>query len=291
MTDAKFGVALGGGGVRGLAHIVALQAIDSCGVKPSVIAGTSMGAIIGALYASGISGEELYRKTTENILSRKDSFREVVGKAPKISQWLRVIKLNLHHGTIFKADRFLQQLSEIIKVKTFEELEIPLHIVTTNFWTGEEVVLSSGELLPAIGASMAIPGIFSPVTIDNQILVDGGLCNNLPVSVLHDKCNTTIAIDVAPNKPSDDDTMPGLSDSIIRMFDLMVEKAVDSYIRKYPPDIYVHAKTNDISVLDFHKSGEVLRQAATAAAELKTKLQAKLAETHNTKSLSQQPEE
>lgn len=276
MAEKKFGVALGGGGVRGLAHIKALQTIDACGIKPTMIAGTSMGAIIGAVYASGLSGDEMRQSIDRYLISHNDSLRDIFIKAPKLSKLMRIVRFNFTHGAILKSDKFLKYLASILKVKTFEELEIPLHIVATNFWTGEEVVISSGELIPAIGASMAIPGIFAPVEIDGKVLVDGGLCNNLPHSVLQQKCDITIAVDVAPPRYTNETKIPGLSDAIVGMFDVLVEQMVTAKLKQNPPDIYVRTCVQDIQVLDFHKSGEVLRQADEMAKQLQQKICSKI---------------
>ena len=272
MIEKKIGVALGGGGVRGLAHAPALQAIDECGIKPAAIAGTSMGAIIGALYASGTSGDELVAGIDKYTVKDDDSLKDVISKAPLMAKWLSVVSLDLRHGGLFKTDGFLKYFSQKLKAKTFEDLEIPLHIVTTNFWTGEQVVFSSGDLLPAISASMAIPGIFAPVIIDGQVLVDGGLCNNVPYDVLQDFCDTTIAIDVAPARHSDSETVPNLTDSVIGMFDLMVERMETEKHKHSKPDIYLNTGIKNIRILDFHKSKEVLEQARLPIERLKSEL-------------------
>jgi NTE family protein len=278
MAAKRIGVALGGGGVRGLAHAPALQTIDACGIKPAAIAGTSMGAIIGALYASGISGDELVSSIETYTVKDDDSFKDVISKAPLMAKWLRVVSLDLRHGGLFKTDGFLKYFSRKLKAKTFEELEIPLYVVTTNFRTGEEVVFSSGELLPAIIASMAIPGIFAPVVIDGKVLVDGGLCNNVPYDILQECCDTTIAIDVAPARHSNVQKVPNMTDSVIGMFDLLVEKIVTEKHKQSVPDIYINTGIKNIRVLDFHKSKEVLEQAETPVKDLKSQLNKFLAE-------------
>jgi len=288
MTNTRLGVALGGGGVRGLAHAPALQAIDECGIKPSVIAGTSMGAIIGALYASGTSGDELVASIDKYTVKDDDSLKDVISKAPHMAKWLSVVSLDLRHGGLFKTDGFLKYFSQKLKAKTFEDLEIPLHIVTTNFWTGEQVLFSSGELLPAISASMAIPGVFAPVVINGEVLVDGGLCNNVPYNILQDCCDTTIAIDVAPARHSDSETVPNMTDAVIGMFDLMVERMETEKHKRFKPDIYINTGIKNIRVLDFHKSKEVLEQARLPIERLKSELISRLPAKQTTDKTKQQ---
>jgi NTE family protein len=267
-----FGVALGGGGARGLAHALALKTIDECGIRPGMIAGTSMGAIMGALYASGISGSELVERIEAHIITENDTIKQKLSKAQKSSQWLKVLNFDFKGRGIFKADRFLKSLSEKLGVETFEELKIPLKVIATNFWTGEQVVFSSGKLLPAIHASMAIPGIFTPVVIDGQVLVDGGLCNNLPYDVLKPDCDYIIAIDVSPGSQNDRKKPPDATDAVIGMFDILIRRIEMLSLAKDPPDIYLSTDIKNVRVLDFHKVAEIFRQGRGPAERLRREL-------------------
>lgn len=176
------GLVLSGGGARGFAHIGVLRVLEREGAKFDAIAGTSMGAIIGALYASGRRADEIYEITRE------------IG-------WRDVIDISLRTG-VLKGDR-LQALLEELLPATFEELETPLAIVTTDIESGEEVLHTEGDLVLAVRASSSFPGAFEPIHIGGRTLADGGIVNNLPMgaaTVLG--ANRTIASDVTPPRQS-----------------------------------------------------------------------------------------
>jgi NTE family protein len=264
---------MGGGGVRGMAHVPALEVIDDCGIRPTAVSGTSMGAIVGALYASGMSGKAIRTIVDEHIVGKDDDFKEVLSKAPKLLKWMNVVSPEFRRGGMLKADGFLRYLIEQIGFETFEELEIPLYVVTTDFWSGEPAVISSGELLPAIKASMAIPGVFAPVVIDEAVLVDGGVANNLPYDVISDLCDITIAIDVAPTRRPRKKQIPNVLDSVLGMFDMMVENAVADKIERLPPTVYCRPEILGVRTLDFDHIEDVYEMAKPAVSALRGDLQ------------------
>ncbi len=175
----KIGIALSGGGAKGLAHLGALQAINEVGIYPEVISGTSSGAFAGVFYADGHSPKD--------ILSyfQNKAFREFA-------------EFTLPKSGIFKNSRFNNFLSDHLTARTFEELKIPLHIVATDIEFGESHIFSSGELIQAIIASCTVPIVFTPVKIGEHHYVDGGLLKNFPVSIIRKKCDKVIGINVSP---------------------------------------------------------------------------------------------
>lgn len=270
----SLGLALGGGGARGLAHILAFEVIDACGITPSTIAGTSMGSIMGALYASGKSGAQIREGLEKMLVAKNDNIKDILSKTPNLFKWLSIVRVEMNRGGLLKTDKFLHYLMEEIGVTTFEELKIPLHVVTTDFWSGEEVVISSGELLPAINASMAIPGIFAPVVIEDRVLVDGGLVNNLPYEIVAPLCDHTVAIDVAPcrSRQAHEPLIPGVVESVIGMFDLLSEKERLNKQNKATSTIYIHPKISNIRILDFDKMESVFEQSQESMLDLKRQL-------------------
>ena len=272
MDGKAIGVALGGGGVRGLAHIPLLEVMDSRGLRPAAIAGTSMGAVIGALYASGQSGSEIRAGIEKHIVTGEDGFRDILGKTPTLLRWLKAVRLDMGRGGFLRADGFLKYLLTGLEATRFEELSIPLSVVATDFWSGEQVVFSSGELLPAIRASMAIPGIFAPVVADRRVLVDGGIANNVPYELLMDRCDCTIAVDVAPTRTAHGCEIPGVVDAVLGMFDMLVEKVTEGKRRHGPPTIYIKPELVGVRVLDFDKIEDVFRQAGEAIPRLEAEL-------------------
>jgi len=268
----RFGLALGGGGVRGLAHILALKAIDDCGIKPVAIAGTSMGAIMGALYAAGQSGKDIHKIVEKYTITGKDKLRDIYTKKKHLIKWLKAVRLEMGRGGILRVDGFLQYLLDEINVTRFEDLKIPFHVVTTNFWSGEQVIFSSGELMDAIRASMAIPGVFAPVVIDGEVLVDGGVVNNVPYDILAQFCDVTVAVDVAVTRRQGEVKVPNMLDSVLGMFDILVDEAMAYKMRDMPPTIYARPDIVNIRPLDFDKIDDVLSQSRPAMDDLRVQL-------------------
>jgi len=269
----NIGVALGGGGVRGLAHILALEVLDDLGIQPVAIAGTSMGSIIGALYASGLSGREIRERLAAHTISSQDDLSSIYQKKKNLIKWLKVLKPSLAGSGLLNVDGFMRYLMEGMRVETFDELKIPLQVVATDYHLGEAVVFSEGPLRPAIRASISIPGIFVPVEVEGRILVDGGLTNQVPYNILQESCDVTVAIDVGPTRDQKDSELPGIKDATLGMFDILVDQVVDAQLRESPPTIYIRPALTGIKVLDFDKIESVYEQAAPAMVELKSALQ------------------
>ena len=267
----KIGLALGGGGVRGLAHISVLEILDDLDYKPSVIAGTSMGAIIGALYASGLSGKDIRRLVKHHIVSKDDKLRDVIDKRAHILEWVSAFAPAHERGGIIKADKFYNHLFGEIGKTTFEELKIPLIVIATDYWTAEEVVFKTGELLPAIKASAAIPVVFAPVSIEERILVDGGVVNVVPYEHVMELCDVTIAVDVSGMPPHKHE-VPTLIESALGTVRIMQTASLAAKMKCLQPDIFVHPGIHDIKLLDFNKVEEVFKQSAPAMEELRAKI-------------------
>jgi len=175
----KIGIALSGGGIKGLCHAGVLKALEEQGIKPDIISGVSAGAVVGALYADGYSPDEI-AKLFEDI-----SFR-------------RMTKLRIPDGGLFRIDAFENFIFKNMRAKTFEELNIPLRIVATNLDKGQSVVFSKGNLIDPIVASCSVPVLFTPKKINGIYYVDGGVLKNFPVSTIRDDCDKVIGINASP---------------------------------------------------------------------------------------------
>jgi NTE family protein len=191
----RIGIALGGGGARGLAHILMLEVLDELGIVPHRIAGTSIGAIIGLLYASGRSARDIRGLLDQLTVAQNESWFEALTDTNGL-RWLGFLSPEFSRGGLLNPDGFLAYLKEMVGVERFDQLKLPLMMVATDFWKREEVILDSGPLIPAVQASMALPGVFAPVTLDGRLLVDGGLVNPVPYDLLGDDCDITIAVNV-----------------------------------------------------------------------------------------------
>ena len=177
----KIGLALGGGFARGIAHIGVLKLLEQENIPVDFIAGTSVGALIGAAYCSGVSPAEL-----EQIAS-KVRFRD-------LARW------TLSRYGFATNLRMISFLNKVLKVKTFEELKTPLAITATDFASGEGVVFRSGPLADPVRASCAYPGVFLPVTVNGRLLVDGMLAHALPTQPLRDMgAERVIAVSLKSN--------------------------------------------------------------------------------------------
>ncbi|MCJ7618540.1 MAG: patatin-like phospholipase family protein [Desulfobacterales bacterium] len=267
----KIGIALGAGGARGLAHILMLETLDELGLKPAYVSGASVGAIAGVLYCSGMTGKELRELFSELTASERNSVKNVFNL-----KWLDFIMPQFDGAGLLKAENFINFLFRSISARTFEELDIPLFVVAANFWTREEIILKSGELVSALQASMSLPGIFAPVLMGDQVLIDGGAVNPVPFDILPDDCDLTIAIDVIGHRTAGPGLMPSLRDAIFNTFQIMEKSITREKLRAARPDIYIAPDISDVRVLEFYKAEHVFRQAQPAKDQLKRELEERL---------------
>jgi NTE family protein len=247
-----------------------LQTLDEAGVKPVAIAGTSIGAIMGTLYASGASGDAIHEGITELVATPK-SLQEVF-EAKQIFAWLEYFDLDIGRGSLFQIDKFLDEMIEVIGVSRIEELSIPLKVVASDFWAREEVVFDSGPIVPAVAASFALPGVFKPVVLGEQVLIDGGSVNPLPYDLLQDDCDFIIAIDVMGQRRPNGDLLPSYSESLFNSFQIAEKSILREKFRRQPPDVYIEVEIEDVAVLDFHKVDEIFAQAEPARLQLEAAL-------------------
>ncbi len=265
----KLGLALGGGGVRGLAHVPVLEMLDELGIRPDRIAGTSMGAIIGTMYAAGIKGEEIREGVQGLTILKTDKAKDVWEKKDKLIRWFEFFRFSKGRKAILSADGFLSLLFEGLQVEDFSDLEIPLDVVATDYYRDERVVIGTGDLKSAVKASMAIPGVFEPVIHDGRVLVDGGMADNLPYEILQDDCDIVIAIDVLPVREVDETEPPNLVTAVLGMFDTLIERNTEDRLKDHPPTIYVRPELRDIGTLDFDQVETVYEQSAPAIENLR----------------------
>ena len=178
----RLGVALGGGGARGLAHIGVLRVLEREGISVDYLAGTSMGGVMAAGYASGMSSYDLERETLA---------------ATRNNNMVRMVDPGLLQGGLIRGKKTLAFFKQIFGEKTFAELPKKLAVVAVDLKSHQEVILQEGSVALALRATTSIPGIFEPFEINGQRLVDGGLLNNLPVDVVRNMgAEVVIAVDI-----------------------------------------------------------------------------------------------
>lgn len=266
------GLALGGGGARGLAHILMLEVLDEMGIKPAVIAGTSIGAIFGAAYASGYSAAAIRAHTEELLRSRFEILRQFFSaRQEPLGRVLNVLQLR---SALLNAEALLDIVMPPRVAKEFEDLAIPLRVVAADFYTQDQVVLSAGPTRRAIAASMALPALFAPVVTDEYALMDGGLVNPLPFDVISGQADIIIAINVSgAGRLPEDRTPPKAMESLVASLQILQHTIVREKLLSRKPDVLIDVDVGNFHVLEFHKLGKVLDAAAPAKRELRFKLE------------------
>ena len=285
----KIGLALGGGGAKGAAEVGVLKVLEEAGIYVDYIAGSSIGSIVGGLYAAGYSAKELETMfQTQEWLSlltdRKASlsnepFKTIDGVTYVFG--FPVMDRNSRGFGMMSGGKIEQLIDSMVSVKgctEFENLKIPFRCVTTDIRTAKEVILSKGVLCRALRASMAIPGIFKPVEHKGLMLVDGGMLNNLPVDVCRQMgADIVIAVDLQqsdqqPRKKSDISAISGIA-SLLGIGGILEWITNRPDIEKYyenrkQADIYIHPYLPDADVSSFgNKNAARMIQAGTEAAK------------------------
>ncbi len=240
----RIGLALSGGAARGIAHIGVLQYLQDREIKPCCLAGTSAGSIVGALFCSGKSIDEL---------------AEI---AATIS-WGSMISFSFPKMGLIDSTRLLAILKEHIGDLTFEELKVPLIINAVDLRSGKQVVLDKGPVAKAVQASCAIPGIFTPVKWNDCLLVDGGLLNNLPTSFIdNDEVDRIIAVNVGAQRALEKE--PGnIFEVLIQSFDV-VQRHRDMPGRRHA-DYLVEPELGDLGFFDTRNSSMLIERGYRAA--------------------------
>ena len=276
MSDLRIGLALGGGGARGLAHIAMIEAFDELGLKPAVIAGTSMGALIGAAYASGLEGR-LIRDHAERVLANKVQLARLLFNPGEGHRIFDLIEFKLFGPMLVNGETLARIVFPPGVAVFVEATAIPLKIVATDFYGRREVVIDNGPMGPAVAASIAIPGVIAGPKIDGRLMVDGSITNPVPFDHVQAGSDITVAIDViggpVPRRakgPTNFDLALGGSQILMRQIARLKRE-------QRPPDIYVEPLLDGFRVLEFFRAQEILAAAAPAKDELKRRLEAHLA--------------
>lgn len=276
------GLVLGGGGARGAAHIGVLQVMERERIPVCQIAGTSMGAIVGGLYASGYSTDELQR-----LIETLDWADLFVDDAPRIDRpmrrkdadfrYLLNLELGLRDGKVVMPGGLVQGQKLLLllrrltlsswDVDDFSKLPIPFRAVAADIGSGQRVVLQQGDLALAIRSSMSVPGAFAPLRVDGHLLVDGGMVDNVPIDVVRDMgAGQLIVVDVgSPLHPEAALTNPvAIMDQMIGA--LMMEKTQRQLATLGSDDVLIRPELGDLSAAQFDRGKEAIA-AGVAAAE------------------------
>lgn len=272
MSEAHrpIGLALGGGSALGLAHVPILTALDELGVKPSLIAGTSMGAIIGAFYAAGHSGAEIDSFVRQTHRRKGDLVRRLWQSRPRAIRNL----FGPHRSTAAQlaAQDVLRAFGDLLPER-FDELVIPLKVVATDYYAASEAVLTEGPLLPAVAASMALPFLFRPVNVGGRFMVDGGLVNPLPFEHAELPDGIVVAVDVLPGPRGDPSRIPRRIQTMVGAVQIQMRAITQAKLgHRRPPDLLIQPDVARFEPLEFGRADEILAAAHPAAERLKTEL-------------------
>jgi NTE family protein len=273
----SFALALGGGGARGLAHIAVLEALDDMGTRPAAIAGTSIGALIGAAYAAGMSGKEIRRFVIMLAHDRAEILRRLI--ATRAGTFANLLNLGFGSATLVDAEKFCEQFLPEQVPHDFGELEIPLLTIATDLYRREQAVFSSGALKPALAASIALPAVMRPVVLAERILIDGGATNPLPFEELRGRADVVVAVDISGAPTDARRDIPSPWECMLATVLVMANAITAEKIKRGAPDLIVRPKVGAFRALDFLQASAILRAAEPVKAELKEKLAA-LLDTH-----------
>ncbi|MFG6686842.1 patatin-like phospholipase family protein [Mariniflexile sp. HNIBRBA6329] len=285
----KVGLVLSGGGAKGLAHIGVLKVIDSLGVKVDYIAGTSMGAIIGGLYASGYTGNQLdsiFRVIDFDNLINDDLPRDSKAFYERDNSEKYAVTLPFENfkiklpSALSRGQNTYSLFSELTlhvsEINNFSKLPIPFFCIATNIETGQAVMLDSGNLAQSMMASGALPSLFQAVIIDGQVLIDGGVVNNYPVDELRAKgMDVIIGVDVQDGLATREE-LTSAPDVLVQINNFRTINDMKLKIKK--TDIYIKPDIKDYSVVSFSEGSKIIengKQATIEKAHVLNKLVAK----------------
>lgn len=234
-SSPRLGLALSGGATRGIAHVGALQALQDNGIKIDFLSGTSIGALVAALYAFGISIEDIHRQALE-------------------MSWLKISSLKISKSALLSNKIIGDIIEDFLGDASIEDAAIPLAIVTTDIARGEKVVLRSGNVSRAVMASSSIPGIFAPIKINERLLVDGFLVENVPLSPLWEMgADITIGINLASLKEYRDPG--GIINIIMNAFDIAIDS--NTSLSSRDADVLITPRLPETSISDSARPSEL----------------------------------
>ncbi len=236
--EQKIGLALGGGAVLGAAHIGVLKAIDEMGIEIDCIAGTSIGAFVAGLYASGLDWRDI-QEISENL------------------NWLDISELSFSNMGLLSNRKMGELIREKIGKVKLEDARIPIAMVTADIETLEKIVLTTGEVAKAAMASTCIPGVFIPVEINGRMLVDGGIVENVPISPL-ESMGADIIIAVDLNSEHKNSRPENILEVLLRTFELTSKVATHYQTRN--ADIMIKPDLSEFNVVDIGQSPALIEK-------------------------------
>lgn len=267
-------IALGGGGARGIAHIAVLEVLDEMGVRPAVIAGSSIGAMIGAAYAAGMPGRDIRRHVITLAHDRSEVYRRLM--AARAGSFASLFSGGFGSATQVDGEKFCQHFLPAAVPQDFSELKIPLMVIASDLYRRQQVVLTSGPLRRAVAASMALPTVVRPISIDDRVLVDGGATNPLPFDQLHGRADVIVAVDISGEPNDERRDIPSPWEAILATILVMGQAIITEKLKHGAPDLMIRPNVGLFRTLDFFQASAILRVCETTKAEIRQRLTALL---------------
>lgn len=236
-SKKRLGIALSGGGAKGIAHIGVLKALEEHNIYPDIIAGTSMGSLVGVLYAYGKNPDEIAELIKENPISK-------------------LLKFSWQKDGFFQMNKLKNALQEILHTDNFKDLKKEFYLVVTNLNDAKAEVINSGKLIDYVIASCSVPIFFTPQHIDNKTYIDGGIYQNLPIKPILNKCKKIIAVDVVP--PIYKNKFTNMKTIAERSFELAISNNDEKTLSKCDFIISV-SNIDEYSFWDFTKVDELVQ--------------------------------
>jgi NTE family protein len=270
----RLALALGAGGARGLSHIAVLEALDELGITPVAIAGSSIGALAGAVYGAGMSGKAIRRYVVDLAHNRGEVWRRLMlSRAGTVGD---MFNGNFTAAVQLDAEKVVAQFLRDLVPDDFAALRIPLTVVASNLYGRREVAFNAGPLKPALAASIALPAIMRPVAIGERVLIDGGATNPLPFDLLRGHADVIVAVDISGQPVEDRKDLPSATETLYAWVTVMTSAIINEKLRRDTPNLVVRPNVGSFRALDFFQASAILRVAEAAKTDLKAKLEALL---------------
>lgn len=267
----KLALVLGGGGARGVAHVHVLEALDDLGVRPDIIVGVSIGSIVGAGYASGMSGAQIGEYFVKTFSDPKEVATRMWQLRPNSIR--SIFTETLPRFGELNAQKVMRAFLPSGLPDNFEALEIPLKIVAADFYGNRQVVIESGELMPALAASAAIPVIFKAEVLNGTVLVDGGIINPVPFDLVSNSDYTVLAVDVVGMPVDKNGKIPSRISAGFGASQLLMQSITNLKLEHHRPDLFIRPEVSEFRVLDFLKAEQILERTKGTREEVRTKLE------------------